>query len=165
MDVEVLSVLRRWERHWEVGASRVEQALADLLMLPIIRYPGRALIGRARSLRHNLAAYDAQYVALAEALSASLLTSDDGMAERRRVMEIQHQRRPPQPRPSRDRSKPSQRHGELPRRPSTPRQRSVARVDRDRPELGRRPGDPRLGSVQVERSVNRVREIGLLLVE
>jgi hypothetical protein len=33
------------------------------------------------------------------------------------------------------------------------------------PDLGRRPGHLQLGSVEVERGVNRFGEIGLLLVE
>jgi predicted nucleic acid-binding protein len=80
LDVEVLSVLRRWERRGEISSSRAQQALRDLQALPIIRYPARALLDRAWKLRHNLTAYDAQYVALAKALGAQLLTTDDGMA-------------------------------------------------------------------------------------
>ncbi len=80
IDLEVLSVLRRWERRGQVGSSRAQQALRDLQVLPIIRYPARALLDRAWKLRHNLTAYDAQYVALAQALPAKLLTTDDRMA-------------------------------------------------------------------------------------
>jgi predicted nucleic acid-binding protein len=46
----------------------------------VIRYPARALTDRAWKLRHNLTAYDAQYVALAQELTGELLTTDDGMA-------------------------------------------------------------------------------------
>ncbi|HEX4107212.1 MAG TPA: type II toxin-antitoxin system VapC family toxin [Solirubrobacteraceae bacterium] len=81
IDVEVLSVLRRWERRGEISAPRAKQAWQDLQALPIIRYPARALLDRAWKLRHNLSAYDAQYVALAQALPARLLTSDEGMAD------------------------------------------------------------------------------------
>jgi predicted nucleic acid-binding protein len=80
LDVEVLSVLRRWEHRNEIGATRAEQALEDLQMLPIARYPARALLGRAWKLRNNLTASDAQYVALAQALAARLLTTDEAMA-------------------------------------------------------------------------------------
>ena len=80
VDVEVLSVLRRWERRGEIAAPRARQALQDLAALPIIRYPARAVSDRAWKLRHNLTAYDAQYVALAQALAAKLLTTDDRMA-------------------------------------------------------------------------------------
>lgn len=81
IDVEVLSVLRRWERLTEITASRARQALDDLQALPIVRYPARALLDRAWRMRHNLTAYDAQYVALAQALPGKLLTTDQRMAE------------------------------------------------------------------------------------
>jgi predicted nucleic acid-binding protein len=80
LDVEVLSVLRRWERAERLSHSRALQALDDLGALPIIRYPARALTRRAWKLRHNLSAYDAQYVALAQELTGELLTTDEGMA-------------------------------------------------------------------------------------
>jgi predicted nucleic acid-binding protein len=79
IDVEVLSVLRRWERRSEVSASRAQQALDDLRALPIVRYPARALLDRAWKLRQNLTAYDAQYVALAQELPGKLLSTDDRM--------------------------------------------------------------------------------------
>jgi predicted nucleic acid-binding protein len=44
--------------------------------LPIVRYPHDVLIDRIWQLRHNVTAYDACYIALAEALDAPLLTSD-----------------------------------------------------------------------------------------
>lgn len=81
LDVEVLSVLRRWEHRKEISTARAQQALEDLQALPITRYPARALLGRAWRLRNNLTAYDAQYVALAQALTARLLTTDEAMAQ------------------------------------------------------------------------------------
>ncbi len=80
IDVEVMSVLRRWEHSAEITASRARQALDDLGALPIIRYPARTVLDPAWKLRHNLTAYDAQYVALAQALPARLLTTDARMA-------------------------------------------------------------------------------------
>lgn len=80
IDVEVLSVLRRWERTADITGPRARQALDDLGTLPIIRYPARALTDRVWKLRHNLTAYDAEYVALAQALPARLLTMDQRMA-------------------------------------------------------------------------------------
>lgn len=88
LDVEILSVLRRWERRREISSSRAEQALADLQVLPIARYPARALLDRVWSLRHNLTAYDGQYVALAQELSASLLTTDHSMAAAARTAQV-----------------------------------------------------------------------------
>jgi predicted nucleic acid-binding protein len=88
LDVEVLSVLRRWERQREITGPRARQALQDLQTLPVIRYPARAVLERAWGLRHNLSAYDAQYVALARALPAQLLTTDARMAAAARAARV-----------------------------------------------------------------------------
>ncbi len=76
IDLEVSSVLRRLLRSGYLSARRAEQALSDLLVLPLRRAPHRPLISRCWSLRDNLTSYDASYVALAEALGATLLTAD-----------------------------------------------------------------------------------------
>ncbi len=80
LDVETLSVLRRWERRGEIDGRRARQALDDLRELPILRYPARILTDRAWRLRHNLTAYDAQYVSLAQKLPATLATTDERLA-------------------------------------------------------------------------------------
>jgi pimeloyl-ACP methyl ester carboxylesterase/predicted nucleic acid-binding protein len=80
LDVEVQSVLRRWERRGDLGTTRARQVLDDLASLPIVRHPARAVAEEAWALRHALTAYDAQYVALAQVLSARLLTTDARMA-------------------------------------------------------------------------------------
>lgn len=59
---------------------RAQQALSDLADLPISRYPHDLFLFRIWQLRQNLTAYDAAYVALAEALSAPLLTRDARLA-------------------------------------------------------------------------------------
>lgn len=76
LDVEVAQVLRRFVRKRVISAERAEQALEDLLALSLTRYPHDVLLGRIWQLRDNLTAYDAAYVALAEALDAPLLTCD-----------------------------------------------------------------------------------------
>ena len=48
--------------------------------MPITRHPHDALLGRIWELRHNLTAYDATYVSLAEALDAPLATCDEALA-------------------------------------------------------------------------------------
>jgi predicted nucleic acid-binding protein len=48
--------------------------------LALTRYPHDVLLGRVWELRGNLTAYDAVYVALAEALDAPLVTCDAKLA-------------------------------------------------------------------------------------
>jgi predicted nucleic acid-binding protein len=76
VDVEVMSTLRRAARAKRLDQRRSAQALADLAALPLQRVPHLPLLGRVWELRDNLSAYDACYVALAEALDAVLLTAD-----------------------------------------------------------------------------------------
>jgi predicted nucleic acid-binding protein len=80
LDLEVGQVLRRLVRERAVSASRADQAVEDLLDLRITRYPHFVLLPRIWQLRHNLSAYDAAYVALAENLGARLLTRDARLA-------------------------------------------------------------------------------------
>jgi predicted nucleic acid-binding protein len=80
LDVEVAQVLRRYAAVGEIDAERGNAALADLVDFPIRRYPHALLLTRVWSLRNNFTAYDAVYVALAEALGARLLTWDQRLA-------------------------------------------------------------------------------------
>jgi predicted nucleic acid-binding protein len=75
-DLEVASVLRRQLAAGAVDARRAGMALADLAALPARRAPHRPLLPRCWELRDNLTIYDAAYVALAEAMQATLLTAD-----------------------------------------------------------------------------------------
>lgn len=63
-----------------MSIERTEQALEDLADLPLNRYPHDIFLRRIRSLRRNLTAYDAAYLALAEALDAPLITRDATLA-------------------------------------------------------------------------------------
>jgi len=76
IDLEVCSALRRQTFAGLLTDRRFEQAIEDLAALPITRYPHIQFLGRVFELRHNLTPYDAVYVALAEALSCTLVTSD-----------------------------------------------------------------------------------------
>lgn len=80
LDVEVAQVIRRYAASGEIDAERGRLALADLADLPLRRYPHDFLLPRIWDLRNNLMAYDAAYVALAEALDAPLLTRDRRLA-------------------------------------------------------------------------------------
>jgi predicted nucleic acid-binding protein len=54
IDLEVLSVLRRWERRNEISTTRAQQASQDMQVLPIVRYPARAILDAAWKLRKKL---------------------------------------------------------------------------------------------------------------
>ena len=76
LDVEVAQVLRRYVAVHGISLSRAEEALQDLMDLRVRRYPHTTLLRRIWALRSNLTSYDALYIALAEALPATLLTCD-----------------------------------------------------------------------------------------
>jgi len=85
LNVEVLHTLRRLARRWEIETHRLDEAVEDLSVLRIMRYPTLHLIHRAWELRPNFTAYDAVYVALAEALGTSLVTADQHLAKAART--------------------------------------------------------------------------------
>jgi predicted nucleic acid-binding protein len=72
IDLEVLQTLRRYARSAEVGMLRAEQALQIFADMRLNRYSHAVLAPRIWELRHNWTAYDAAYIALAEALDAPL---------------------------------------------------------------------------------------------
>lgn len=91
LDVEVLSGLRRLVANGELSEDRANDARTDFAAMAVLRYSHDVLSDRAWELRHNLSAYDAVYVALAEILDVPLVTSDRmiGAAPRlRAVVEV-----------------------------------------------------------------------------
>jgi predicted nucleic acid-binding protein len=80
LDVEVAQVVRRYAAAGEIDRDRGRATLADLADFPLRRYPHDFLLPRVWELRDNLTAYDAVYVALAEALDAPLVTRDRRLA-------------------------------------------------------------------------------------
>ena len=75
-DAEVLAVLRRETLAGRLGATRALLALDALRAWDLDRAPHRGLLADAWSLRHNVSADDALYLALARRLGATVLTAD-----------------------------------------------------------------------------------------
>jgi predicted nucleic acid-binding protein len=80
LDVEVVSALRRLVRDGTLDDEEAQAAIGDLMALDLQRHSHEALLERAWDLRANVTIYDAAYVALAEALDATLLTCDSRLA-------------------------------------------------------------------------------------
>ena len=80
VDLEIAQVLRRYAAAGQISADRGREALDDLAAFRLRRWAHDALVMRIWDLRRNLTAYDAAYVALAEALAAPLLTRDRRLA-------------------------------------------------------------------------------------
>lgn len=81
IDSEVTNVLRRLVRQKILTERQGASALDGFTLLALTRYPADWLRPRMWALRHNLSAYDATYVALAEMTGATaLLTTDTRLA-------------------------------------------------------------------------------------
>ena len=80
VDAEVLGVVRRAHLRRGLDGTAAHQAIDDLQSWPATRVDHRPLLERAWQLRDSLSAPDALYVALAEALNATLLTLDRRLA-------------------------------------------------------------------------------------
>jgi predicted nucleic acid-binding protein len=78
--IEVLAVIRKRRIDGSLTVDQADAAVDDLLDFPLSVYPAAPLLRRAWALRDNLTAYDASYVALAEALDCPLLTADARLA-------------------------------------------------------------------------------------
>jgi len=76
IDVEVTQALRRLVLSGHLAEPRAAQAIDDLRGIRIERHAHGDFIRRAWQLRSAMTAYDAMYVALAEALEAPLVTCD-----------------------------------------------------------------------------------------
>lgn len=76
VDAEVLAVIQTHHRAGALDRTAAAQAVEDLGAWPGERWSHRPLLTRAWELRDNVRSYDALYVALAEALDATLVTLD-----------------------------------------------------------------------------------------
>jgi predicted nucleic acid-binding protein len=79
-DLEALAFLRRSMLVGALSDARAEEALEDYTGLPLTRHGHETFLGRIFELRSNFSPYDAVYVALAERLTAPILTTDYRLA-------------------------------------------------------------------------------------
>jgi len=80
IDLEVTQAMRRYQASGEMSPQRAREALVAFAHMPLERHPHWPFLERIWDLRRNLTAYDAAYVALAEALGAPILTADRALA-------------------------------------------------------------------------------------
>lgn len=80
IDVEVLGVVRREHLQGRLDTTAATQAIGDLATWPGERFGHRPFLERAWELRATVRGWDAVYVALAEALDATLVTMDARLA-------------------------------------------------------------------------------------
>ena len=76
VDAEVANALRHQLLAGQLDILRARRAIRRLTVMRLVRWQQTPLLGRALALRHQLTAYDAIYVAMAEVTGATLLTRD-----------------------------------------------------------------------------------------
>ena len=79
-DVEIAAALRRALLARRASVDHVGRVLDAYSDLPLTRHGHLRLLPRMLALRNNFSPYDATYVALAEALDATLVTTDAALA-------------------------------------------------------------------------------------
>jgi predicted nucleic acid-binding protein len=80
VDVEVVGAIRRLVLAGELAGTVARRALEDLDALDLRRYPHLPFVPRIWQLREKIHPADACFVALAEALDATLVTTDSRLA-------------------------------------------------------------------------------------
>lgn len=80
LTAEVTNVLRRLERAGKLSPSQAASAALHVLQLDVELFPFAPFARRVWELRHNLTAYDAWYVAVAELHGGRLATLDRRLA-------------------------------------------------------------------------------------
>lgn len=80
LDSEVLAALRRHVASGQLEASAVSPMLGAFGSLALMRHGVHRMSDRIWALRDNVTAYDAAYVALAEAIACPVVTADARLA-------------------------------------------------------------------------------------
>ncbi len=80
MQIESANILRRHALRGAVEAVNASDAMIELMQIPVVLFSLKGHAERVWELRHNVTAYDAWYVALAEALQVPLATLDLNLA-------------------------------------------------------------------------------------
>jgi predicted nucleic acid-binding protein len=78
---EVLSVLRRLERHDVVSSVFAERCIVALVELDLTTHSLKTMTSETWGLRHNISPYDAPFVVLASKLDCPLLTHDEKLVK------------------------------------------------------------------------------------
>lgn len=80
LPVEATNILRRLERSNSLSRLEAASAQRDIRRLDVELFPFGPFAERVWALRHNLTAYDAWYVAVAELLGGQLATLDQHLS-------------------------------------------------------------------------------------
>jgi predicted nucleic acid-binding protein len=80
VDTEVTDAVRKLVLRDTITRTAGGRAVSAWAQLGVKRYPTIGMLQRIWDLRHNLSAYDAAYVALAETLNCHLVTADQRLA-------------------------------------------------------------------------------------
>ena len=78
--VETYSGLRKQWLAKRLSEKALQQAVVNLMDIPLESFPTRDLLPRQLHHRHNISAYDSSYVALAEGLDCALFTADQKLS-------------------------------------------------------------------------------------
>ncbi len=85
LDIEVMNAVRGLAAARLIGQDAAQEIVANLTDLPVDRLEHIPFLHRIWELRHNLTAYDATYIAIAEATDSTLFTMDGKLARGHRA--------------------------------------------------------------------------------